>query len=194
MLINVSSSPATLRGFRPLTQHQVGYPLNAPKRAIVSAWLGSLTAVAPILHATLRLPAGDASPFSVVDAVSGAVVFTGTAQRFGDGVIHEYFKQVAFHLDFSALTAPVSWVELVAVQETGEQAALHKVTFLDGSLAFSDDMAAIFSLLQDAVFKHDMKPFLPPRRCCACHHNRAATKSRCQGWVSPTPLQCLKTR
>jgi len=86
---------------------QVGYPLAGPKRAIVSAWLGSSTASSPYIQTTLRLPAGPASPFSVVDAVTGAEVFTGTAKMFGDGVVHEYFKQVAYHLDFSALTTPV---------------------------------------------------------------------------------------
>jgi hypothetical protein len=82
--------------------------LTGPKRAIVSAWLGSSTAAAPYTHATLRLPGGDSSAFSVVDAVTGAEVFAGTAKVFGDGVVHEYFKQVAYHLDFSELNTPVS--------------------------------------------------------------------------------------
>lgn len=95
---------------------QVGYPIIGPKRAIVSAWLGSSTAVTPYIQTTLRLPAGPASPFSVVDAVTGGEVFTGTAKMFGDGVVHEYFKQVAYHLDFSALTTPVGvlpWASLI---------------------------------------------------------------------------------
>jgi hypothetical protein len=74
----------------------------------VGAYLGSSTAAEPYKPATLRLPGGDGSPFFVLDAASGAQVFAGTARVFGDGVVHEYFKQVAYHLDFSALTTPVS--------------------------------------------------------------------------------------
>jgi len=87
---------------------QVGYPISAPKRAIVGAWLGSTTAAAPFIHATLMLPEGNTSPFTVVDAVTGAVAFTGTAQLFGTGALHEYYKQVAWHLDFSGLQTEVS--------------------------------------------------------------------------------------
>lgn len=73
----------------------------------MGAWLGSKSAVAPFIHATLRLPGGDNSPFTVVNAVTGGVAFQGTAQVFGDGVPHEYFKQVAYRLDFS-ISTPVS--------------------------------------------------------------------------------------
>ena len=86
---------------------QVGYPISAPKRAIVGAWLGSTTAAAPFIHATLMLPEGNARRFTVVDAVTGSVAFTGTAQLFGTGALHEYYKQLAWHLDFSGLQTEV---------------------------------------------------------------------------------------
>lgn len=74
----------------------------------MGAWLGSITAAAPFIHATLMLPEGNTSPFTVVDAVTGAVAFTGTAQLFGTGAVHEYYKQVVWHLDFSGLQTEVS--------------------------------------------------------------------------------------
>lgn len=101
---------------------QVGYSLEGPKRAIVGAYLGSSTAVAPYVPATLRLPGGDGSPFSVLDAATGAQVFAGAARVFGDGVVHEYFKQVAYHLDFSALTTPVCAAACTGVCVCGQGA------------------------------------------------------------------------
>lgn len=103
-----SGQPPPALNIRGCVPVQVGYPLAGPKRAIVSAWLGSSTAAAPYVQTTLR-PGGDNSPFFVVDAVSGQEVFAGTARVFGDGVIHEYFKQVSYHLDFSGLNTPVSY-------------------------------------------------------------------------------------
>jgi hypothetical protein len=102
--------PLSTRSVSDFQTPQVGYPLGAPKRAIAGAWLGSSTAVAPYIHAALMLPNGNTSPFTVVNAVTKDVAFSGTAQLFGTGELHEYYKQLAWHLDFSALDTPVSLV------------------------------------------------------------------------------------
>ncbi|GIL78847.1 hypothetical protein Vretifemale_8212, partial [Volvox reticuliferus] len=59
---------------------QVGYLLSGPKIAFVGAWLGSATASTPIVHVALDLPDGNATQFTVEDAVNRSVAFQGVAQ------------------------------------------------------------------------------------------------------------------
>ncbi|GFR43734.1 hypothetical protein Agub_g4845, partial [Astrephomene gubernaculifera] len=96
--------------------NQVGYPLTGPKLGFLGAWLGCSSATPPYAPVALKLPGGAGATFNVRDAVTGAVVFTGTPQLFAPPVTIDntsspaspdlYTGQRVWLLDFSALTAP----------------------------------------------------------------------------------------
>lgn len=63
--------------FSCCARSQAGYLLNGPKIAFVGGWLGSATPEAPFTNVALDLPYGNATRFTLRDAVSGAPAFEG---------------------------------------------------------------------------------------------------------------------
>ena len=81
----------------------MGYPLTRTKLAFVGAYLGSSTAAAPYQQEALDLPT---TAYTVRDAVTGALAFSGTSQSVTNSSLEFYSGQKVWALDFSALAAP----------------------------------------------------------------------------------------